>query len=605
MMAMPPPVLVLARGDDPNRFAAYLAELLRMEGLNWLAVRDLDQAPLGSVEPLPRLVLACAVALDEGTASHLADHVRAGGALLAARPCPALTTTLGFPPSQPLASDWSSGYVLLDDNHPLVHNLPWVPAGIQYLGPAESLAPTSATGAAPASGVAAWLARFPGQRTRYPALIANQVGAGRAILFAYDPAESAVRQHQGRPEQSSTGAVPDFDGDGAFRPNDLFLGQLDPALRDVPQADLQRTLVLRGIEWLTAGQPLPQLWRFPNAAPAGALIDGDSDSMSLDDFRLALDTCDRYGVPFATYLKPEHVQLVEPGEARAARERGHRFGPHPWAGPRPTAAELRTVLQADCVSFAARYGYHPRIHRGHWLIWPGWIDHARSLQGVGIRLDANFSAGRGLQGGYVNGTGLPARFVDEDGRLLNIYEQSTISTDDGWLLSKTGLPALTLAEAIARSCDQIDAAVDRYHTVYHPYFHPVLLNGGRALPYPTRPWLEAVLAHCRHRGIHFLDAERWLEWNEARRSVQLVDLRYLDAGAGVQLSLRSTLPLEDVTTLVPLPADCPGLSLSIDGEPVDTERMGHPSTLHRHGRRYAAITCSLRADELRVLTISW
>lgn len=570
-----PPILVLVGDESPNRFAGYVAEMLRVEGLNWFDVSPaLPDAP-------PALVLAAATDIDGPTAGRIAAHVRAGGSLLACRPGPALLRALDLPPAPPLRDGWADRYVMLDPGSPVAQNLPWVEGGVQFFG--RPLAFATAPDR-PDPRVVACVAPFPGQRSRYAAVTAQTIGAGRAVLFAFDPAESIVRQQQGRPQQASTGPLADFDGDGTYRPNDLFFGQLDVALRDVPQADLQRTLLIRAVEWLTERQPVPRLWRFPRGAAAGALFDGDSDAMDVQDFRNALEVCDRHGAPFATYLKPEGIAVVDAAEATAARARGHSFGPHPWAGPTPTVAALRDALDANCAAFAAKYGYRPRLHRGHWLVWPGWVDHARSLQAAGIQLDANFTAGYGFKGGYVNGTGLPARFVDEAGRLLDVYEQSTISTDDGWLTPKGGLPAMTLAEAISRSCAMIDAAADRYHTVFHPYFHPRPLSGGGAIPYPTRPWLDAALAHAKRRGLPYLDAEHWLDWNAARRSVSLTALRRVHTG--VECTLHADRAIHGLSVLIPLPH-------GTEGEHV----------VHRHGRPYATATVDLRAGETATVTL--
>jgi hypothetical protein len=327
-----------------------------------------------------------------------------------------------------------------------------------------------------------------------------------------------------------------------------------------------------------------------------ALFDGDSDSMSLDDFRLAIDTCERYDAPFTTFLKPEHVEVLDASEHASLRQRGHGFGPHPWAGPQPSVEELAAVLERDCAEFAAKYGYRPRAHRGHWVIWPGWVEYARSLSAAGVRLDTNFTAGRSFKGGYVNGSGLPLPLVDEQGILLQLAEQSTISTDDGWLSSKNDLPALTIAEAITRSCQQIDDALERYYTVVHPYFHPVSLKGGRALPYPTLPWLESMLSHCRWRGVPFLRSEQWIDWNEARRDVSLASYA---AGPGeARFTLRAGTTIEDVTVMLPVPeSNC---EITLDGEPVADQ-----TAIERHGREYAAATLSIRAGDERRFTVKW
>lgn len=598
---MRPPILILTRSDDANRMAAHLAEQLRMEGLGWLEVRDLARTPLGSEERLPPLVLATAVEYDAIASAALRAHVERGGTLLTARPCAALAEALDLGRPVPLWPERDRAYVLLHAQSAPAAGLPWIETGVQCFGalaayPGLLAAPPQSSLLEPI----AWLAPYPGQRTRFPAVAAGQMGHGRLAVFCFDPATSTVRQQQGRPEQASSGTLPDFDGDGAFRPNDLFLGQLDPALRDVPQADVQRSLLVRVIEWLTAATPLPRLWRFPEAAPAAALIDGDSDSMAAEDLHLAISTCDRYGAPFATYLKPEHFELIAPAEARALQARGHRFGLHPWAGPRPAIAELRAAVEADGAAFATHLGFRPRIHRGHWLIWPGWVDHARALASVGIRLEASFAAGRGFQGGYVNGTGLPAWFVDEDGQLLDLFEQSTISTDDGWLQDKTGLPAMTLAEAITRSYHQIDDAALRFHTVYHPYFHPVALKGRRANRYPTLPWLEAVLAHAQQRGVLFLDAERWIDWNAARRQVALAQLEH--DGTGLRCTLHALVRIEAASLLVPLPAGAAAVTATLDGAPLDPPAC---RVMLRHGRPYASVTLTLRSGEQRAVHIRW
>ena len=561
---MQQPIYILARpGADP--YSPYLAEMLRVEGLNWF--EEGAELPASAAQ----VVIAAAGEIEPRLAEGLAAYVRGGGSLLACRPGNALLEALGLPPTALLPEDWADRYVLLEAVSDVTQGLPWVPSGIQFFGRPIAL-PVNPNEPDPIA--VARIAPFPTQSSRFAAVTNHTIGKGRVILFAFDPAESIVRQQQGRPEQASTGAHPDFDADSTYRPNDLFFGQLDFALRDVPQADLQRTLFLRCIEWLTEADPLPRLWCFPDNAPAAALFDGDSDSMDLQDFRNVLEVCDRYGAPFGTFLMRESIKILPAEEHAAARARGHTFGPHPWAGPRPTVSELRDALNANCDEFAAAYGYRSRIHRGHWLVWPGYVDHARSLESAGIELDANFTAGWGFKGGYVNGTGLPARFIDEDGRLLNIYEQSTISTDDGWLMAKGGLPAMTLAEVISRSANLIDAAVDRWHTVYHPYFHPRPIKGNGAYPYPTRPWLDSVLAHAKRRGIPYLNPERWLDWNAARRAITLTGAQTFHA------------------------------EHAIDGLTVLTPTTGETEhTVIRHGRPYSAQTLSLRTGETGTIAL--
>ena len=85
-----------------------------------------------------------------------------------------------------------------------------------------------------AAAVALWLAPFLGQASSFPAVIATAHGDGRAVIYTFDLAASTVRFHQGRPEQASTGAYPDYDSDGMYKANDLFVGCLDDSAARPP-----------------------------------------------------------------------------------------------------------------------------------------------------------------------------------------------------------------------------------------------------------------------------------------------------------------------------------------------------------------------------------
>ena len=46
-----------------------------------------------------------------------------------------------------------------------------------------------------------------------------------------------------------------------------------------------------------------------------------------------------------------------------------------------------------------------------------------------------------------------------------------MSTDDGQTTDKTFAPDKSIDECIELSKYQADQAIDRFHSVYHPYFH--------------------------------------------------------------------------------------------------------------------------------------
>ena len=92
-------------------------------------------------------------------------------------------------------------------------------------------------------------------------------------------------------------------------------------------------------------------------APAVAFLDGDSDSMALEDFRLALTTCERYGAPFGTYLKPEHVDLLEAGEVPSAASAATSSVRTP--GPVHALSGGSAALEENCQAMDVKFGFRP------------------------------------------------------------------------------------------------------------------------------------------------------------------------------------------------------------------------------------------------------
>src|SRR5688500_18019929 len=121
------PIHILLR-PHADRYSTYLAAMLRVERLNWFT----EDADLPGDPPQP--VITAAQDLDAATSQRLALYVRDGGSLLACRPAATLLEALGLPIAPLLPEDWANRYVVLEPTSPVVHNLPWVPTGVQFFG---------------------------------------------------------------------------------------------------------------------------------------------------------------------------------------------------------------------------------------------------------------------------------------------------------------------------------------------------------------------------------------------------------------------------------------------------------------------------------------
>ena len=585
------PILIVWDSDTPHRFSGYITEILHIEGYNWFEVHDLARTDLDSESLAGRhVVFLTHIDPAEDVQDLLLSYVRGGGNLVALRPPREMAAKLGFGSS---GAERSLVDRYISPSPICALNMGAELGPLQFHGRGEEY-----TWSGEPNAVLAYFAAQADYVTSFPAITIGTLGEGHWAMFSYDLAESTVLFHQGRREQASTGTRPDPDGDLQFKPNDLFVGFLDPALRHIPQADLHQDALVRILEWIgSVTKPIPRMWHFPNGARAGAFINGDSDNMSRRDLDNVLATADRYGVPYTTYLKIEHHPLLEPEEEKALRARGHDFGEHPWVAHMPTLEEMREGLRAEMGAFRERYGHDPVTNRGHSVIWVGWTESAKYLRENGVRLDTNFSGARFQRGGYVNGSGLPVKFMDENGELLDIYEQTTMSTDDGWTTGKSFAPALSIDECIERGKEQADNAIDRFNSVYHPYFHPLAT---RPAPRSVQRWLEVMLGHCTERGHHFVDGTGWVEFNDAKRALRMAEYEFDFQSTTLSVTLEADSAVTGATLALPYIFRGGAVSsATVDGESVDV----CPQQLE--GREQVLLSADYSAGESRRWRVKW
>lgn len=487
----------------------YLVEMLYAEGITGAIERDVTVAPVSADDLRDYQIIVVAPCGDEtGAEAAALAALEAGSSVIFLRPSRTIAARLGLNARRTqIANDC---YIAPNRAHPL-----WFPAlgdFLQYHGGADLYDQRE--------GVLAWIAG-PDWSTRHPAIVTGAFGSGRFAVFAYDIATSTVLFHQGLPELASTGLKPDADGDGVFAPNDLFQGHLDVHLRHVPQADLQQRLLLRVIEWAgEATGPLPRLWPFPNAEPTIALINGDSDLMTRPQLEWFVNMTEAHGGNYTIYVLEEHRQLVTPDLAVDYRRRGHSIGPHVWLKLKPTPAEMAACIHDEVTSFTRYYNHPPKTTRHHCVVWPGWVETARALADARIRLETNYRAAERYQSGYLTGSGLPMRFIDENGEFIECFQQETLLCDDYALIDKSFLRPLSEAQVIDLSRRLLADARERYHTAVQIYFHPVYSTGltvhtGQFIH--TAGWLEAVLKFCQENRIPMPSTDAWCEFNERRR----------------------------------------------------------------------------------------
>ena len=573
--------LVISRFDAKHPHSRYLIEILAAEGFNSVRIMAPEQ-----VRELPRpdesgCVVVAQVPLGRDLRDDLLTYIRSGGGAVLMRPDAELARALGL---QSRGSH-AGGYIWPVAQHPLCPA--GLPSHMQFHEGAEFYEAAGANAMA-----------FFGSKEEAgtsPAIATGTFGRGRFAVFAYDLAASTVIFHQGRPEQSSTGSAWPGNPSSYYTPADMFTGLLDFDLRHVPQADFQQRMFSRAVEWAyEAAGPLPRLWYYPHAARALQFINGDGDSMRHDELVVMIDLMEKYEAPYAAYLMMDDHPKVAPAEVTDWMGRGHSFGQHVWAGPRPSPDELDERITWETHQFRNRYGFTPLTIRHHCVIWSGWVDTAKSLERNGVRLDLNYRAAHDYRDGYLTGSGLPMRFMDEDGAFIDVYEQETLTCDDFILIHKSAHPVSTVDEAVDVSRQYLQDAVESGHTVVHQYFHPVYARTDWDRPY-TPPWLEGTLQAARRLGVPAVGADSWVHFNDGRRETAIDQVLWDEDASSSTFRVATPEQIDGLTLTVPASHGCLRASrVEIDGQEHDLR------VEDIQGKEYVFVVVSQGADRIQV-----
>lgn len=552
-------MLLLHNPDDPrSRYSAYLGEILRLEGFCDWAEGDVAELDAGLPAGHDLLILP-RTALSLAQMELLIDFIRQGGRLLVLLPDSHLAAALGL---RPLFRGVDGGYLRIDGGQPAVSGLSQEP--VQILGPAVQWA-------IPADARAEVLAHISAGPTDdgsepLPGVVGIPIGRGYAVALAYDLPHTVARLRQGNPEHVDLC----FAGlDGIYRPSELFVGQLPVARMYIPQADIHTALLARLIEVLA---PRPRVWYYPQAGQSSCLImTSDDDWSTLDQFDRLLAGLRARQAHCSFYVVPKtklNRALMDGWE-----QEGHTFSVHPAleadtvSGLKTTEPQSRLVapmLAENVERHQRQFGRAVRTVRQHAVRWLGYVDAARLLAELGIRMDLNYIAVSPYLG-YLCGSGRPLRFVDTDGALIDCFQQPTHWTEECLIHPEFVFSfKWTVEKALAETGALIRHAA-------HTYYTPIALNS-HPVSFATysSPLIEGNWDAALAEGMPILSADEWLAWTEARDGLRL-------SRSGDGWVLQADRAATEVTLLLP-----PDAAVQSDDATVGSQT--------RWGRRYTTLT---------------
>ena len=216
----------------------------------------------------------------------------------------------------------------------------------------------------------------------------------------------------------------------------------------------------------------------------------------------------------------------------------------------PTYDGMDEKVKSTVHALKDAYGVDMRTVRNHWIVWCGTAPNGRqdftaqaSIEAKhGIRLDCNVyhwdeGSTRGAFLGPIGnftGSGLPMKFIDDRGEVLDIYESVTQVPDEQW---GKGTLFTNFKILLDRSLD---------HEGYT--FINVNLHTDR-----WRAWSRAeslqIMDYANSRKVPMWTAERTLKFLQQRDAAEFADITW----SNNQLSFRCNVPIpgDGLTCMVP------------------------------------------------------
>jgi hypothetical protein len=546
--------LLVVNSASPNPYGPYLAEILRAEGLNAVTVIDLSTLTASQLANVP-LVLLAETPLTTSQTLLLTNYVAGGGHLVAMRPDAQLAPALGIVPQ---GTTTSEGYIGIATSTTSGAGFP--STTLPFHGQAQN---NNLGGGATA---VATLYRDGATATSFPAVVTY----GRTATWAYDVATTVVYSRQGNP--ANAGVM--RDGVPPLRTTDVFYQAIDLDRVSIPHADIHMRLLSRVIIDLLADTlPVPRLWYFPNAARTLLVPTSDSHITTQSTYLAVIASLESRGARTSLYLS-RYISL--PASLIATwQANGHEVGMHPFAAA--DGVTLDTGFTNALNWFSSQNWGTPSVTvRNHQIQWQGWIDAATVAAAHGMQMDLTFytwgpsvTYADGHQAhGYINGSGLPMRFVDQTGTVLPMYQQTTSLIDEQLMVGPYA-EALTTAGALSVSRKLIDdsqaggysAITTNWHVDYYTYGN-------------VQPWIEGTLDYANGNGVPMFTAGRWLNYTASRAATTMTNLSW--SAATKQLSVSVGVPAASEPQSLALPAGFGGFNLSgvtIDGVAAATAQQ--------------------------------
>jgi hypothetical protein len=529
------PILVIS--SNLSAFSRYPVEILRAEG--YTAFKAVDITEVRSNPALLNdydVIILGHMSLNGSDVTTLTNWTSAGGTLIALRPDAALLPLMGVT---------ASGSTL-SDKYLLVNTTTGQPGAgivnttIQYHGAADLYTLNGASSLATLYSTAT-------AATSNPAITTINVGSngGKAIAFAYDLSTSIVYTRQGNP---AFAGLPKDGQPGPIRSDNLFYPSwIDFNKIQIPQADEQQHLLTN---ILLLGnlhrKPLPHLWFLPNGYKAAVVMTGDdhnvgsnygstetrfNEYMTLGP-NTPQDVADWKAIRGTSYV---YKDINIPADSvNYFQSQGFEIALHPTTNCTDfTQSSLSSDISSQLGQLESRFpGLNaPVTNRTHCMPWSDWASHAKVESALGIRFDVNYYYWPGAwaqdRPGLFTGSGMPMRFADLDGTIIDCYQAPTQMPDESNFDISTHINTL-LNNAITNG----------YYGVFVMNMHT---DQG------IHPGSDIITSAAIAKGVPVVSAKQMLTWLDNRNGTVFGPMTWTNS----KLSFNITTSAHNLQAMVP------------------------------------------------------
>jgi hypothetical protein len=553
------PILVISSNVNP--YSRYTVELLKAQGYNEYRAVDISSVN-ASVLNNYDVVIVGDIPLSAGNVADLTAWTNAGGTLISFKPDAQLASLLGI---TPVAGTLANGYLLVNTSSGPGVGI--VGQTIQYHGNANLYTLNGATSLATLYSNSA-------SPTSNPAVTIRKVGSngGSAIAFAYDLNRSIVYTRQGIPSLSGVKR----DGTtGPVRADDMYVtGWLDINKVAIPQADEQQHLLANIIlKGNLHRKPLPRFWFLPKGLKAAVVMTGDDHSIggtanttlnrfnqykSLSTDNSPAGVADWNAIRGTSYIYPGSP--LTPAQVTQLQTDGFEIGLHLYTGCQDyTPSNWVSNWTSQYNSLTAQFpGLLPvKTNRTHCVAWSDYSSQPKNEFLKGVRFDVNYYyyPGTWLQNrpGMFTGSGMPMRFADEDGNIIDCYQAPTQLTDESGQDIAANINTL-IQNAIGSS---------GYYGIFCANMHT---DNGFAT---SQSGSDAIVAAAKANNIPVVSSLQMLNWLDGRNGSSFNIISWTNNQ--LTFTINAASGSRNMTGM--LPQNCatgPFSSLTYNGSPVTT-----------------------------------